>query len=514
MRHASPPALNAGLAENCPGRDNALSSGAPASHMLRGQLLGLLRLPVLVAGSLLLLVLVLLVGVAWRGVAKLEPIVGHQMHLQVLQDAMLFGQQALLDADAQAHPDLSGQLGTLRSQIDELVTLAQSRVEQTPNHLRRIEQALMDEAMPRRERLIEALISLRRVLVAEQEAHQRLLRDIERTARLELGLAASLALALPAAGFVAGKLLRRRVWKPLGNLADLLNELSVQDYRQIPEIALAEASPIVTPVFHNYNALVTRLRTLEAEHLRREHTLEQEVRTATTALLDLNRQLAQSERLAAVGAVSAGLAHELRNPLAGIRLACSRLRDAAEDTSQSERLALVITELDRLTALLNSQLALVKHAPEPSTDVALEECVEGLIALVRYQVPEWVRLETEIAHDLHCTLPVGQLRQALWNLVLNAAQAIGDRRGSITIAVVPEHDGIVLRVVDDGSGFSADELAAPARAFVTAREGGTGLGLAMVQRFARELGGSVELANRAPHGAIVKVTLPCECRRA
>jgi C4-dicarboxylate-specific signal transduction histidine kinase len=71
-----------------------------------------------------------------------------------------------------------------------------------------------------------------------------------------------------------------------------------------------------------YNDLVYRLQELEAEHDDRERNLEQQVRQATGALLAQSRQLARSERLAAVGAISAGLAHELRNPLAGIQMAC------------------------------------------------------------------------------------------------------------------------------------------------------------------------------------------------
>ena len=87
-----------------------------------------------------------------------------------------------------------------------------------------------------------------------------------------------------------------------------------------------------------------RLQALEAEHSDREHTLEQEVRQATGALLMQSRQLARAERLAAVGAVSVGLAHELRNPLAGIQMACAKLQRSIGDSDQSARLDTVVTD--------------------------------------------------------------------------------------------------------------------------------------------------------------------------
>lgn len=94
-----------------------------------------------------------------------------------------------------------------------------------------------------------------------------------------------------------------------------------------------------------YNDLVHRLQELEAEHDDRERNLEQQVRQAIGALLAQSRQLARSERPAAVGAISAGPAHELRNPLAGIQTACMKLQRAPGDGDQSARLEAVVTEL-------------------------------------------------------------------------------------------------------------------------------------------------------------------------
>jgi two-component system NtrC family sensor kinase len=93
--------------------------------------------------------------------------------------------------------------------------------------------------------------------------------------------------------------------------------------------------------------------------------------------------------------------------------------------------------------------------------------------------------------------------------VLNAAQALGEGAGEIVVVARNEGGRLILTVRDDGPGFSEGMLDQGVRPFASQRAGGTGLGLAMVQRFARALGGELKLANAEPHGAQVTLELPC-----
>ena len=95
------------------------------------------------------------------------------------------------------------------------------------------------------------------------------------------------------------------------------------------------------------------------------------------------------------------------------------------------------------------------------------------------------------------------------NLILNAQQAIGEHEGVIVIDAGVEDGRLSLSVCDDGPGFPQDLLEAGIRTFVTHRADGTGLGLSMVQRFARAHGGNVNLYNVEPQGACVTLELPC-----
>jgi signal transduction histidine kinase len=100
------------------------------------------------------------------------------------------------------------------------------------------------------------------------------------------------------------------------------------------------------------------------------------------------------------------------------------------------------------------------------------------------------------------------LRQALLNLLLNAIQVL-EGEGQVRLAAWGDGDQLLLCVEDEGPGFPEQMLRAGVRPFATGRPGGTGLGLAMVRRFARDNDGELELANREPYGARVILRLPC-----
>jgi signal transduction histidine kinase len=237
------------------------------------------------------------------------------------------------------------------------------------------------------------------------------------------------------------------------------------------------------------------------------------VENATRTLLEQHRSLSNTERLAAVGEMMARIAHELRNPLAGIKLACTNLREELSQRLGSpeynERIDMVTGEIDRIITMQNTLLDHSRHQPEPSRNIMIARTVNDLIKLARYQLPPRIQLEQRIPEDIVCHLPEGPFRQSLLNLVLNAMQALDEREGRITIEANLMDDNLYLDICDNGPGFPPDLLEYGIRAFITHRAGGTGLGLPMVQRFARAVGGNVRLSNREPHGACVTLELPC-----
>ncbi len=233
---------------------------------------------------------------------------------------------------------------------------------------------------------------------------------------------------------------------------------------------------------------------------------------AATTLLEQHESLARAERLAALGEMAASLAHELRNPIAGMMMSLENLLRETDDPGTKERLELVTKEMQRLTRLLSAYLAPARHEPEPVGDVDVTRMVDELCSLVRFRMPDAVRLDFTSAAPIRWPLPRDRVRQALLNLVLNAQQAIESQGpgagGRIEVGVSIEGDELAIVVEDDGPGFPDETLESGSQPFRTSRSGGTGLGLAMVRRVVRDLDGRLELSNRTPSGARVRLVLP------
>ncbi|MDD1624955.1 MAG: HAMP domain-containing histidine kinase, partial [Methylococcaceae bacterium] len=196
---------------------------------------------------------------------------------------------------------------------------------------------------------------------------------------------------------------------------------------------------------------------------------------------------------------------------AGIQMAFSNLRREIDDQHQCERMELIGSELKRLARLLNDMLDQSRHSPETATDFDMATLIRDLLTLTRYQIAESIELNSDTPDTLPVHLPESGIRQALLNLILNAADALEGSSGLIGIKAYTEPQGLRIDVFDNGPGFSHDMINYGIRPFRTSRPRGTGLGLAMVQRFVKDIGGTIKLSNQQPHGACVTVLVPKEC---
>jgi len=465
-------------------------------------------LPLGISGVLVLLVLVGLVVMSWRSLDRLLPVQQHLADITRIQDVGL-SMEAVLLKGLQGVPINREALDSLGQRVGALTALEGMTGPDTAQRLDQIATTIQATSSMTGNitTLFDSLAQIRSILSDERAQHDALLMEMADNARMELRLAVGLLLVLPVVGGLGLWLLQRRTEQPLKDLQGLLSNLSGRDFHTVPDAVLQQTTRLARPAFDSYNTLVNRLQELEAEHQDRERLLEQRVREATEALLEQSRELSRAERLAAVGAVSAGLTHELRNPLAGVLLACNKLQEKLANGDQSRRIDAVITELKRIDHLLTAQLDATHHAPEAAVPTRLARVVDDLLGLLRYQVSADFVLQSDVDPSLYCLLPVAGLRQALLNLVLNAVQIQG-QRGRVGISGRLENGQVVLRVSDDGPGFPDTILRAGIRPFATGRTGGTGLGLAMVRRFVRDLDGDLKLENRSPGGARVILYLP------
>jgi two-component system NtrC family sensor kinase len=454
-------------------------------------------------GALLAIAAIVLGFLALRDLQRTERI---QQHIEYTNQvrrvterllAALVDRQAGVELDSVTVSELSVQVSILAG-MRGAVPLESSAIERLRNLVRGTEQ--LSE-----ERLAAGLNLTRDIMAGEIRLQDQLLEETQRDIRFELALSVTIIGALVTMLLLGGWIVRRSFIKPLEDLRGLFNAVAERDFRAV---STEEVDPILIPLFDNYNYLVTRLEMLEEEHRSRARSLEHEVRNATQALLEQHRSLANAERLAVVGEMAAGVAHELRNPLAGISMSLGNLRREVSDPDVAERLTVVVSEIERVSGLLEQYLSSARHAPEPARRVDIGELVSSLLDLLQYQVPRHIVLESRIQESIACVAPRNRLRQVLLNLVLNSVQALGEDEGVVVITASRNGSELRVSVCDDGPGFPQEIVRGQIRAFGTQRSTGTGLGLIMVKRVVEELGGDMDLSNREPHGACVTLTFP------
>lgn len=457
------------------------------------------------------LVLVILVVMSWRSVQRIEPI-GRNLKLEVRLQAVYDGlSDELVSTPARSEASGTGVHQYLRALQDLLAgdydigKEAASRLHAGVHVLREAAAHGQLAGAAQQQHISEVLRLLRHALRAEAKARRTLYNRLREDNERQLQAALALAVLVPLAAIGSLTLFRRRVLAPLDDLSYLMGLLARKDYT----LALTERiDPPLRPLFEKYNRMVKRMRGVEAGHVKREDSLQREVDSATRAVFQQQVALARADRLAALGEMSARVAHELRNPLSGVLMALTNLAEETQDPEQRERLQLAVSELERVGRLLSGLVDDAKQMPQFPRRLRLATLLDELFRLLRYQLPEEIALTHLVPADMECILPEAGLRQAMINLILNAAQAMDGTGGEILVTAQKEGGEIGLCVCDSGPGFPAELLQRGIQEFGTGRPGGSGLGLASVRRFVSNQGGRLELFNRDVGGACALISLP------
>jgi len=227
-------------------------------------------------------------------------------------------------------------------------------------------------------------------------------------------------------------------------------------------------------------------------------------------------QVLEAERLAYIGTLASGLAHEIRNPLNSLSLNMQMLEEesrlSGSEGSQLRLLSLTRTELARLERLATDFLSYAKPRPLELRAVPVVELLERVLAVLAAEVQER-RADVEIedrSHGAEVEVDRGQVNQLLLNLAQNALAAAAEGEGPPEVRLVArrEEDEVVIEVRDNGPGIPTEERQRIFDLFYSNRKGGTGLGLAIVQRIARAHGTEVEVGGEPGAGAVLSLRLP------
>lgn len=263
-------------------------------------------------------------------------------------------------------------------------------------------------------------------------------------------------------------------------------------------------------IIHSYNEVTERLK---ESHER----LTGEVCRLREELSRKNAQLRRRERLAALGEMAAGVAHEIRNPLAGIQLFASLLEKDLEDRAKERRLAQRIGQCVSMLENIVSDILEFGRPSEPSPGpVQLGRIASEVLELAaNKQRQHGATIDVLPGLDgIELTTDGALLHRALLNLVINAIEAASTNHAQartplVTIdAAYSPDDTVIVTVSDNGPGVPAGEMDRIFNPFFTTKDDGVGLGLAIVHQIAEALGGSIRATNQSDGGAVFTLQLP------
>ncbi|MBS3809249.1 MAG: GHKL domain-containing protein [Desulfobacterales bacterium] len=238
--------------------------------------------------------------------------------------------------------------------------------------------------------------------------------------------------------------------------------------------------------------------------------LSEQERAAKRELWAMEDQMKRVERLAAVGEIAAGLAHEIKNPLASLNGSIQMLRDSLDyDPDQQRLMQIVMREADRLSTLVTDFLRFAKPGTGKAEVIQLDKAVSEIVSLFasdpRYR--EYLEVKTDLTTGLQVKIDPEHLKQVMWNLLNNAAEAI-EGQGAIEVKLYPTRKNYAcISVADNGCGISEESMASIYDPFFSTKSGGTGLGLSIVQQVIGAHGGLVDLDSTPGKGTTVTVLL-------
>jgi len=231
-----------------------------------------------------------------------------------------------------------------------------------------------------------------------------------------------------------------------------------------------------------------------------------------TEIRTLRDQAVAAQRLAALGQLATGLAHEIRNPLSSISGSVEMVRDGNALGAEDNRLlGIVISEVERLNSLVTTMLQVGRPSHIVKEPFDLRAVASEVVAVARAEATASNRLQIdEVGPDapVIVTADADRIRQVVWNLVRNAVQA-SPHRGKVEVRTGRDQEGrSFLEVADEGSGIGAAHRERLFDMFYSGRSHGVGLGLALVKQIVDQHQGRIEIIDRDGAGTCFRVTLP------
>lgn len=232
-----------------------------------------------------------------------------------------------------------------------------------------------------------------------------------------------------------------------------------------------------------------------------------------SGIKQMEAQMRQADRLATIGRLAANIAHELRNPLASVSGAIEVLtRQLPPDPTRERLVEIVLRESDRLNQIIKDFLQYARPAPLHPLPVNVGEILDEVLVLLEHRsLPPTFKVIREYEPGISALVDPQQFRQAVWNLCLNALEAMpegGELRVGAGVVTQANSRRLKLWIADSGDGIDADSLPHIFEPFFSTKPEGSGMGLALVHRVVQDHGGDIEVRSYPGAGTTFTLRLP------
>ena len=302
-----------------------------------------------------------------------------------------------------------------------------------------------------------------------------------------------------------------RITRPLGIMVEATDKIARGDLdHRLPE----EGRDEIGHLAHSFNRMTEDLHEAREDLTQWGRTLERRVEERTQELRETQGQLIQSEKLASLGKMAAGVAHEINNPLTSILLnTYLLLEDCGETDEERESLTLIADEASRAAQIVAGLLDFARQTPAQEVRADINDIIERTVQLHEMQASvRNIRIEKTLDRSLpSVNLDKNKIQQVFSNLIMNAREAMPEG-GTLSVSSRLGRDGAFMEIVfsDTGVGIPEDNIPKLFDPFFTTKSFGTGLGLAVSYGIIRQRGGTIDVQSEVGRGAVFTVRLPLE----
>jgi two-component system NtrC family sensor kinase len=241
-------------------------------------------------------------------------------------------------------------------------------------------------------------------------------------------------------------------------------------------------------------------------------TLEKRVEQRTQELQNMQNFMIQSEKMASLGKMAAGVAHEINNPLTSILINAHLLMEkTAKNSLPYENLSLIVEETTRCSDIVKGLLEFSRQSPPQKNPVNVNHLISHTVSILENQMAfQNIAVHQELGENLPAVeVDTNKIKQVFWNLMINASEAMPEGGTLIITSCISDtKQDLEISFKDTGVGIKKENLNKLFDPFFTTKSGGTGLGLAVIFGIIQQHGGKIQVQSEVAHGSTFTISLP------